>query len=258
MTPVVGFIGAGHQVQVYARRDEVRDRLKQQGAALADSPADLASGSDILIACLFSDAQLTEAGLGPNGFVAQAKPGAVLVSHTTGLRSTLDELTAAGSALTILDAPVSGTVENIEAGTLTVLIGGTTDAVRRVTPVLSAYASPIIATGDVGTALDIKLINNLLFSANAQLVTAATELGQRLGVAPTSLFEALMVCSGGSRASAHAYRIGGMAAFADRAGPFLRKDIAACLEAATEAGVDLGLLGTVVETGPLHLTNGDA
>lgn len=248
---VVRLLGAGHRVQFYARRTEVRDRLQKQGATPADSPADLAVGADILISCLFSDAQLRQVGLGPNGFVAHAKPGAIFVSHTTGVLSTLTEL---GSALTILDAPVSGTVADIEAGALTVLIGGPAEAVERVTPVLAAYADPIVATGGLGTALDIKLINNLLFSANAQLVLAAIELGQRLGVEPANLLAALMVCSGGSTASMHAHHSGGVAAFAQRAVPFLRKDIAACRDAAAEVGADLGLLGKVVDAGPLDLT----
>jgi hypothetical protein len=53
--------------------------------------------------------------------------------------------------------------------------------------------------------------------------------------------------------SAHAERIGGMDRFAEVAGPFLRKDIAACIAAAADAGADLGLLGSVVERGPLEL-----
>ena len=67
------------------------------------------------------------------------------------------------------------------------------------------------------------------------------------------LLSTLQVCSANSHAAAHAHRIGGMDRFAELAGPFLRKDIAACREAATEAGVELGLLGTAVLEGPLDL-----
>ncbi|HKH51357.1 MAG TPA: NAD(P)-binding domain-containing protein, partial [Mycobacterium sp.] len=65
-------LGADHQVSVFARRDDVRARLRDEGAAMADSVADLAAGSDILISCLFSDVQLRETGLGPDGFIANA------------------------------------------------------------------------------------------------------------------------------------------------------------------------------------------
>ena len=202
---VLRLLGAGQPVLVYARRDEVRERLARHGAKLADSVADAAANSDILISCLFSDAQLREVGLGPDGFVANAKPAMVFVSHTTGTLSTLNALAASSAAPpVILDAPVSGTADDIADGTLTVLVGGPADTVERVRPVLTAYADPIVATGELGTALGIKLINNLLFAANSQLVAAAAELGRSLGVSPARLLDALTVCSGGSKASMHA------------------------------------------------------
>jgi 3-hydroxyisobutyrate dehydrogenase-like beta-hydroxyacid dehydrogenase len=247
-------LGAGHDVLVYARREEARRLLAAKGAVIADSVANLARGSDILISCLFSDAQLRETGLGADGFITNAKPGAVFVSHTTGTLSTLEALRdGSPTAPVILDAPVSGTADDIAAGTLTVLVGGPSDAVAAVTPILAAYADPVLATGALGSALALKLINNLLFAANAQLLSAATQLGGQLGVAPDVLLSTLQVCSANSHAAAHAHRIGGMDRFAELAGPFLRKDIAACREAAAEAGVELGLLGTAVREGPLAL-----
>jgi 3-hydroxyisobutyrate dehydrogenase-like beta-hydroxyacid dehydrogenase len=247
-------LGAGHQVLVFARRGEVRTRLKDGGASLADSVADLAARSDILISCLFSDAQLRETGLGPDGFIANAKPGAVFVSHTTGTITTLTELlNSSSSPPAILDAPVSGTADHIAEGKLTVLIGGDPDAVEQVRRILAAYADPIICTGELGTALGIKLINNMLFAANAQLVAAAMAVGEQLDVAPDALLQALSECSGGSNAAGYAQRTGGVEAFVTMAAPFLRKDVAAAVAAAEQAGANLGFLRSVVETGPLPL-----
>ena len=141
---------------------------------------------------------------------------------------------------------------------LTVLIGGPSDAVSTVSPVLAAYADPIIGTGGLGSALAIKLINNVLFCANAQLLAAAMELGDSLGVDEDAMLSALQVCSGGSQVAAHAHRIGGMRTFVELAAPFLRKDIDAALEAAWQAGADLGLLGAVVDRGPLVLRGGSS
>ncbi|MGB8390011.1 NAD(P)-dependent oxidoreductase [Mycobacterium sp.] len=266
--PSIGFIGAGqlgepmvkrllaagHPVTVYARRQDVRSRLADQGAAVAASVAGLAADSDILISCLFSDAQLRATGLGPEGFIANAKPGAVFVSHTTGTAATLTELAdSAASAPAILDAPVSGTADHIAAGTLTVLVGGRGDDVQRVRPILAAYANPIIATGELGSALRIKLINNVLFAANAQLLAAAAQVGEQLGIAPQAFLDALLVCSGSSSAATYAKGIGGLGRFAEVAAPFLAKDVAAAVAAADQAGADLGLLQAVVNEGPLDL-----
>ena len=247
-------LGAGHQVLVHARRDEVRTRLREKGAVLVDSVADLSARSDILISCLFSDAQLHDVTAGPDGLAAGAKPGSVFVSHTTGSVSTLTALAAAAESLTVLDAPVSGTAQDIADGKLTVLIGGPNGAIERVKTVLTAYASPIIVTGELGTGLHLKLVNNLLFAANTQLVAAATDLGQRLGIEPARFLDALAVCSAGSTASSHIRRTGSLEAFAAGVAPFLRKDVAACVVAAEQAGADLGLLGSVVDAGPLNLT----
>ena len=268
MTETVGFLGAGqmgepmvrrllaagHAVKVYARRPEVRDRLAQSGASLADGVAEVASASDVLIVCLFSDAQLCEAGMGPDGFITNARPGSVVVSHTTGTVSTLRELAEGVAAPpTIVDAPVSGTADDIAAGHLTVLIGGPPTAVERVAPILGAYADPLVRTGELGSALSIKLINNALFAANAQLVVTAAFLGKELGVDSNSLLDALAVCSGDSRAAAYVRAVGSIEGFAEMITPFLRKDAAAVKAAAGAAGANLGLLGSVIATGLLDL-----
>jgi 3-hydroxyisobutyrate dehydrogenase-like beta-hydroxyacid dehydrogenase len=267
-TDIIGFIGAGrvgepvvrrllaagHEVLVYARRDQVRERLWIHGAALANSPAELAAHSDVLISCLYADSQLHEVCHGPAGIIANAKQGALLVSHTTGSVTTLEELaTASAGEVTVLDAPVCGSAEDVAAGSATVLIGGPDSAIECVKPILAAYGRPIIPTGGLGTALHLKLINDLLFAANAQLVAAAAELAEKLCVAPPALLNALAVCSGGSAAAAHALVTGGVDAFASIAEPSLRKDVAAFLRTAQQVGADPGPLETIVRTGPLDL-----
>lgn len=114
----------------------------------------------------------------------------------------------------------------------------------------------MVPTGALGSALALKLINNLLFAANAQVLAAASQLGTQMGVDPDVLLSTLQVCSAGSNAAAHAHGSGGMDRFAELAIPFLRKDLAACREAAAEAGVELGLLGTAVREGPLNIDIG--
>ena len=221
---------------------------------MSDSLATVAAASDVLISCLFSDGQLLDAGGGPDGIAANARPGCVFVSHTTGTSATLRMLEkwSAGS-LTVCDAPVSGTAQDIERGDLTVLVGGPDEAVERVRPVVGAYARTVMATGELGSALAVKLVNNVLFAANAQLVAAALESGQSLGVKPELLLDALTVCSGDSVAAQHMRRLGGAARFAEAVSPFLSKDIEAALAAADDVGARLGLLERTATTGPLAL-----
>jgi len=252
---VLRLVGAGFSVQVYARRPEVRERLAAAGAVPVESVAAVARDAGVVISCLFSDAQLLEVAAGAEGLLANAGPDTVVVSHTTGTVSTLTKLMAEfPDGPVLVDAPVSGGAHDIAAGKLTVLLGGPDDAVARAQPVLAAYADPVITTGGLGTALNLKLINNVLFAANAQLVAAAVSLAKNLEVPETSLFSALEHCSGGSRAAGYVQSAGGVESFAQVVAPFMRKDVAACIEAAADRGVELGQLRTVAETGPLDLS----
>jgi 3-hydroxyisobutyrate dehydrogenase-like beta-hydroxyacid dehydrogenase len=204
----------------------------------------------VLLLCVFSDEQLAEIA----GTLAAALPdGAVLASHVTGRESTLRALAARFPGIGVVDAPVSGGPEEIAAGRLTVLLGGPAAARARAAAVVRAYAAPVIETGELGSALRVKLVNNLLFAANTQLAAEAIRLGEALGVAPQEMLGALDHMSGGSQASHRAATGGSMAEFATRIGPFMRKDVAACLEQAAERGVDPGLLIDVVRRGRLAL-----
>jgi 3-hydroxyisobutyrate dehydrogenase-like beta-hydroxyacid dehydrogenase len=245
-------LSAGHAVHVYARRTEVRDRLRGYGASLVDCAGELADRTDIVISCVFSDSQLHEIAYGPDGLVAHAGPETILVSHTTGGVATLTDL-AAASRLTVVDAPVSGTAQDIAAGVLTVMIGGTQGALNRIRPVLAAYASPIVETGGLGTALHLKLVNNLIFAANLDILSAATDLGKQLGIEPARLLDALAVCSGGSNVASHARTAGGVEVLMTGAGSYLRKDVEACVKAVDQAGADLGHLAVVLNGGPLAM-----
>ena len=95
-------------------------------------------------------------------------------------------------------------------------------------------------------------MNNALFAANAQLVATAVALGERLGTSGEQMLSAPARCSGDSYAAKSVRNAGGLGSFAEVAAPFLRKDVAACLAAAGDLGVDLGDLATVIKSGPLE------
>ena len=242
---------AGHDLVVYARRPELRDALTGLGVRPAAELAEAADGVAVLLLCVFSDAQLAEVA---DPLAAALPDGAVLASHVTGSQATLRALAGRFPGLRVVDAPVSGGPDDIRAGRLTVLLGGAANARAEAAEVVRAYADPVMETGELGSALAVKLVNNFLFAANTQLAAEAVRLGEALGVAPGQLLNALEHMSGGSQASHRAATGGGdMAAFARRIGPFMKKDVAVCLEQAAERGVDPGLLTDVVRRGPLTL-----
>ena len=170
----------------------------------------------------------------------------MFASHVTGRASVLRSLADRFPAIQVVDAPVSGGPDDIAAGRLTVLLGGLPAARARAAEAVRAYADPVIETGELGTALAVKLVNNFLFAANTQVLAEAVWLGEELGVAPGEMLSALNHMSGGSQVSHRAAAGADMAAFATRIGPFMKKDVAVCLEQAAERGVDPGLLIEVV------------
>jgi 3-hydroxyisobutyrate dehydrogenase-like beta-hydroxyacid dehydrogenase len=202
---------------------------------------------------LFSAAQLREVA---EDLLPAVEPGSVVISHTTGPSTLLTALSAGAPHLTVVDAPFSGTAEDVAAGRLTVLLGGDRSAVDRARQVVGAYADRVIETGGLGTASDVKLINNVLFAANAQLVASAVDVGARLGITEETLLEVLEVFSGGSRLASYAHRFGGVRAFAAGTRDVLSKDVAAYRDATAPLGIEPDLLSRVVTDGPLVLTPG--
>jgi 3-hydroxyisobutyrate dehydrogenase-like beta-hydroxyacid dehydrogenase len=244
-------VAAGHQVQVHARRPELRAQLTTLGAQVADSSREAAEGCPLVIACLFSDAQLVAAAEGPDGLLAGLGAGAVLASHVTGTRATVAGLT---QRATVVDAPVSGTADDIRAGRLAVLLGGDAAPVQLCTQVMAAYADRLLPVGRLGDALAVKLVNNLLFAAHSQLAVAAVDLGAQLGLDKNTLLTALAACSGASYATATLSRLPDAETFGRAAGPFLRKDVAACQQELDVSHGDAELLMSVVRGGRLDLT----
>ena len=170
------------------------------------------------------------------------------------MRGYLRTLAAEGRAAHVVDAPFSGTPDNIRAGTLTVLLGGAKEDVDRVEPAVRAYAGTVIRTGDLGSALVLKLVNNIVFAANVQVALEVARLAEQAGMPMSSLYEVFAASSGGTKAIGVMERFGAPQAFADQVRPFMVKDVAACEQVAAEIGVDLGLLGRVARGGRLDVS----
>jgi len=226
-------------VRLYARRPEVRERLS--GAEIVDRVGDIGT-SDVVVSCLYSDTQMLE--VLPE-VVEAMESHTVLVSHTTGSPATLDRL----GTTAVVDAPFSGTADAVRAGQLTVYLGGEQSYVDIAREVVSAYADPIILTGPQGSALRVKLLNNLLFAAISQVTLRGLAAGRALGIDENALLEALAVSSGGSTAGRYIAARGGTDPYIATVTPFLRKDLAAV----AGLDVDVSELLATAHDGPMTL-----
>jgi 2-hydroxy-3-oxopropionate reductase len=209
MATSIGFIGLGtmgtpmvrrllkggyYTVSVWARRPAAIAALADAGVRVADSPADVAAHSDIVMTMVTDTKAVEEVVLGENGVARRARPGSVVVDHSTiapdGARRIAGALQSQG--VEMLDAPVSGGSMAADAGTLAIMIGGPAAAVERVTPVLSSYAKTIVHVGASGAGQVAKACNQICTIVNQLGAAEAMLLAERAGVDPRAVKDALM------------------------------------------------------------------
>ena len=242
-------LAAGHDLTVYARRAEVREHFARLGAAATDSLAEAAERAEVVHLALYSDQQLAEVTLGDGGLVANLGPDTLLVSHTTGSPATVRRIAEAGNGH-VVDAPFSGGSDDVLAGHLTVMLGGAPDDVARARVTVGAYADPMLDIAALGSALVVKLVNTALFAANIQLVAQAEQIANGLGVDTSTLARVIQESSGASYVMGLVAAMGSIMTLVDAAGHYMRKDIDVVREVVDGLGVDLGILGTVLDGGP--------
>jgi 2-hydroxy-3-oxopropionate reductase len=208
MTTTIGFIGlgamgtpmarnllkGGHAITVWARRPEAMVALLAAGAAAGESPAHVAARSDIVMTMVTDTRAVEDVILGERGIARGARPGSLVVDHSTidpeGARRIASALQAQG--VEMLDAPVSGGSAAAEAGTLAVMAGGTKAALDRATPALSCYAKRIVHIGPSGAGQVAKACNQICTIVNQLGAAEAMLLAERAGVDPRAVTEALM------------------------------------------------------------------
>ena len=169
-------LGAGFAVTVYNRSRARAEPLATAGARVAGSPREAAIGADIMFSMVADDAASRAMWLGPDGAVAGAARGAVLVECSTLTVAWVRELAQAAAArgAEFVDAPVTGSKNQAAAGELNFLVGGSAAALEKIRPALAPMSRSITHLGPTGSGALVKLINN--FMCGVQLASAAEAL----------------------------------------------------------------------------------
>jgi 3-hydroxyisobutyrate dehydrogenase len=247
--PMVQRLGrAGHHVHAFGRTEEKREAILALNAHSVADVVETAERAEVVIICVFTDEQVQEVCLETDLLDAMA-PGSALIVHTTGNPGTAQAIAGVAPHLEVIDAPVSGGPQNVAAGHVTLFVGGSDDAVKRMTPLLGAYGDPILHVGPTGAGQKVKLINNAMFAAQIGLVKEAIALGDRLGVEESMLLAALPSGSGSSHVTGLVAARGSIGAFIESAGEFVGKDVAVVREIMRQHGGDLGLLDGIIDAG---------
>jgi 3-hydroxyisobutyrate dehydrogenase-like beta-hydroxyacid dehydrogenase len=148
---------------------------------------------DIIISFLPDDRAVREVYYGPDGVIANAARGLLILEMSTVLPDTARKLYQAGAArgIRILDAPVSGSTPAAVHGALTVLAGGDPKAFEACVPIFRQIAREWLFLGPSGAGAAMKLVVNALLGAGMQAIAEAVALGETLGLERERLFDVL-------------------------------------------------------------------
>jgi 2-hydroxy-3-oxopropionate reductase len=192
---------SGHTVAVFARRADAMAPFVAAGARGAAAPAEVASLSDVTITMVLDTRAVEDVVLGPGGVVEGARPGSVVVDHSTiepdGARKVAAALKSRG--IHMLDAPVSGGVAVAEAGKLSIMAGGEAAIFDKVRPIMACYGETIVHIGASGAGQVAKACNQICTIVNMLGAAEAILMAERAGVDPTKVKDVLMTGFGASR-----------------------------------------------------------
>jgi 3-hydroxyisobutyrate dehydrogenase len=214
MAETVGFIGLGAMggpmalnlikhgflLVVHDLDAAKAERLRNKGAAVAESAAAVAAAVSRTICMVETTAQAETVIAGEHGIVQRARPG-----HIVACMSTIDPLAArrlgellAARSIAMIDAPVSGGTERAASGELSIIAGGPADTVKACDDLFRAMGRNVFHVGGLGQGLAMKLVNNMLVQVNTVAVAEALVLGIKAGLDPQTIYEVVRVSTGTS------------------------------------------------------------
>ena len=182
--------GHGLAITVHRNRERVADLLAA-GAKELTTAKDLAAASDVIFLCVTGSPQVEAVMHGDAGVLAGAKPGLIVVDCSTSEPDSTARLreAAAAQGVTFVDAPLSRTPVEAEAGRLNVMVGADASVFECLRPLIGAFAENIFHMGGPGAGHTIKLLNNFIAQAICTATAEAFAVGQRAGVDVRKLVE---------------------------------------------------------------------
>jgi 3-hydroxyisobutyrate dehydrogenase len=248
--PMAGHLAnAGLSVSVWNRSaDKARHWADTYSGTACNTIADAVADADVVFTCVGADKDLKEVFEGPDGIIANAKTGAVLVDHTTASAGIAEHLAklAAERDLGFIDAPVSGGQQGAENGQLTIMCGGTEQDFARVRPCMEHYAKALNLMGTVGAGQRTKMVNQIAIAGLVQGLSEALHFAEQADLDVQKVVDVI------SKGAAQSWQMDNRSATMI-AGEFnhgfavdwMRKDLAICLDEARKNGARLPVAALV-------------
>ncbi len=210
----VGFIGlgvmgrslaghllkAGYPLVVYTRTRASAQAVLDAGAQWAASPAELAPRCPLVFTMVGFPEDVEQVYLGPNGLIAHAAPGSLLVDLTTSLPMTAQRIAedARDRRIAALDAPVTGGDIGARHAQLSIMVGGDAAAFARAEPVLRLFGPTVVYHGPAGSGQHAKMCNQIMIACTMMGVCEALAYARGAGLDPHAMLKST---GGGGAAS---------------------------------------------------------
>jgi 3-hydroxyisobutyrate dehydrogenase len=250
----------GFETTVFDLDEAPVRELVAGGAVAAKSPREVAERADVIGICVPEDKHVRAVLGGPDGVLAGAKPGTVVLIHSTILPSTAIDLgkEASQRGVEVLDACVTGGEQRARAATCTYMVGGDAGALEKARPFLEKTAQKIIHAGALGNGAKLKLCLNVMTYLQwaaafepfklAQAIGLPTEILEEAGKANGQLTEMMVLFLNGVKLPDEARRSEAYQKFVRGHLHTAEKDLAWALTLAREAGVSLPAAGLASQT----------
>ena len=249
----------GFNVTVFDRDVTKTKALAAKGATVLTNIAELARSVDAVITSLTNDDAVRSVLMGPDGVFAAARPGTIVLEMSTIAPQTSRELHAAGfvKRIEVMDVAISGSTPAVEAGSVTLLAGGSSELFAAATPIFESFAKQFFLMGAPGSGTAMKLVVNTLLGDGMQAIAEAVVLGESSGLDRDRLLQVLSKTA--VVAPAHVGKLA-RAATKDYRPQFplrlMNKDFQLILRAAAEARVTMPVTEAAFRVNSDELENG--
>jgi 3-hydroxyisobutyrate dehydrogenase-like beta-hydroxyacid dehydrogenase len=159
--------------------------------SVADSPAALAREVDVVCTCVATPAALRDVMEGPEGVLGAARPGTLVIDFSTVAPDDTRALDARcrAAGLAFVEAPVTGSKNGADKGTLLIMVGADAGPLARARPIFEAVGEKVVHCGPVGAGSTVKLAGNALIALMLQGLSEGLLLVQQAGVDPRRFLE---------------------------------------------------------------------
>lgn len=183
----------GYKLVVFDRNRTKAEALVRNGAVPVNDVLELGRSADVILSCLTNDEAVRSVYADPEGALAAARPGTLVLEMSTVSPETSRELhkQAVRIGVDVMDVAISGSTPAAEQGTLTLLVGGNEQLFYAAQPIFDAIARQYFHLGPSGSGTTMKLVVNTLLGVGMQAIAEAVVFGEAAGLNRKLLLEVL-------------------------------------------------------------------